>query len=171
VLLVGLIKAFKGKMYMNVRKKSQIARPVSEFETVEKFLGKKFYRFSALEKDPNTFDMKKTEFRERVKDKCGNDEKVKTSALHDFSGSKSLNLCIAAKERNGRIQPAFLTNKVERPQVYRFVYSKDRIEDRVAIKCPTFPALYVYFKNLRENEDIQVTFVEKQSPSKTKSEA
>ena len=116
-----------------------------------------FFRLD-LKKDVRNFDLKKLAFDNMVQTKCFDDIRVKGSLLQEMTNDQRLNLCDAARSfYKGKGRSVFYDITVERPEIFKIEY-KGEEEERVTMKCPCSPPMFVRFKNLRINEDVRVIF-------------
>lgn len=109
-------------------------------------------------------------FPQLVRSVCERNESLTLSRLFKFGETERLDLCIAAKkdypfdpkvDSDGYTLPVLLSREVEVAQMIEIIFS-DRTEKRVVIKCPSSPPMYIYFNNLKENNNLKVFFVDGQ---------
>mgnify|MGYP000895621560 CR=1 FL=1 len=110
--------------------------------------------------------MRDEEFGKLIKCQCSKNPRLQKSLLNTFSRGQRLHLCEAASKRNEhQVKPIFDGYKVDKPQIFDIRY-RDKEAQRVVLRCPTSPSMYVHFRNLRMNKNIQVTFVRSQVPDR-----
>ena len=103
---------------------------------------------------------------------CDEDKILNVSYLSKFSETNRFNLCDAAAKRSSLNdhQLALLDNRVDEAQIFEIrsndVFDEQKIEKRVALRCPTSPRIHVYFKNIRVNENVQILVTNNEPKSK-----
>ena len=109
------------------------------------------------------------DFEAFIQSVCYKKEKVQRSRLAKFESRDRLLLCYAAKNSFRQFNPqgpvpALREDHVEQAQIYEIGFTNGG-EKHAAIKCPTSPRIYVHFKNLRVNSDMQVLYVANEGKS------
>jgi hypothetical protein len=120
--------------------------------------------FPELFHDYKYFDVDDWKFTELVNSICDGDKVLNVSRLRTFEAIDRLHVCDAARRYIHQFYPSYKRPvlqlyKVKEAQVFT-VWYEDKEEKRVAIRCPTVPRMYVYYKNLRVNEDFKVLIVD-----------
>lgn len=102
--------------------------------------------------------MRHEDFANLVNSVCNKHPLLTTSFVKSMTKNERLHLCVAAKNRSKRTNLSFKDDQVEKAQIYYIELDGEK-EERPVIKCPTSPLMFVYFENLRINEDVHVMII------------